>query len=99
MELGVAGHRSARGRRMRRTSLYSSSQHSRVVPRGADASRGAGVDPQAAVAQAPVAARPSLGERWRSFFGRHAALLWLATVALFALALGVGYSTLKAPTR
>jgi len=84
---------------MKRPSLYSSSRHSPGASRAAPASRGGGVDPRAAVAQAPVAARPSLVRRSESFFGRHAALFWLATVALFALALGVGYSTLKAPAR
>jgi S1-C subfamily serine protease len=86
---------------MKRTSLYSSSRAPPGGSRSAYASsrvaRAESVAIAAAEARDPP--RAPLGARWKSFYDRHAAILWLATIGLFAAVLAVGYSTLKTPAR
>ena len=84
---------------MKRTSFYSSSRDPARAAR--DASAVAGVRPgqgTAAPGQPPAPVK-SLRARWQGFYGRHASLLWLATIGLFALALGISYSTIKPAPR
>jgi len=87
---------------MKRTSLYSSSRESAGAARNPYASsRGARAEP-VGVPAAGVKDRPrsALGTRWRGFYDRHAAILWLATIGLFFGAiLALGYSTVKTPAR
>src|SRR5215831_1493603 len=84
---------------MKRTSLYSSSRDPARAGRGAPTVAGVRPVPGTpAPVQVPASVK-SLRARWQGFYGRHASLLWLITIGLFALAVGIGYSTHKPAPR